>query len=210
MAENKGRVSQTSVTLNDEEFPDSTDWNIRYAAYASRLRTIALSAHRYVAYTSDIGESFRPIFPQWIVRAGYSISWMYIIGDVSYITYRAKLKQEGYELPHDWKPWETLPSAAKILPVDASPDWKMVGLERLIFQSVASMGLPAMTIHSLVRHSGTWFNRTFPKNAALRTWGPIAMGLMVVPALPYVFDKPIEHLLAKYVFPNNHGHAKEE
>lgn len=33
---------------------------LRYAAYATRLRTILLSAQRYVAYTSDIGESFRP------------------------------------------------------------------------------------------------------------------------------------------------------
>ena len=35
---------------------ETTDSSVRYAAYASRLRTIMLSAHRYVAYTSDIGE----------------------------------------------------------------------------------------------------------------------------------------------------------
>lgn len=200
---------QKSDPINVEEFPDSTDSNIRYAAYASRLRTIALTAHRYVAYTSDIGESFRPVFPQAVVKLGYGISWLYILGDVSYITYRAKLKQEGYQLPSGWKPWDELSENNKVLKSNVSPDWKMVGLERLIFQSVASMGLPAFTIHSLVKYSGNWFNKQYPKNAMLRTWGPISIGLAVVPMLPYAFDKPIEHFLSKYVFPGNHRHSQK-
>lgn len=30
------------------------------------------------------------------------------------------------------------------------------------------------------------------KNPALRTWGPVGLGLAVVPALPYLFDEPVE------------------
>lgn len=30
------------------------------------------------------------------------------------------------------------------------------------------------------------------KNARLRTWGPVGLGLAVVPALPYLFDAPVE------------------
>ena len=30
------------------------------------------------------------------------------------------------------------------------------------------------------------------KNQKLRTWGPIGLGLAVVPALPYLFDEPVE------------------
>ncbi|BAO39251.1 MTP18 super family [Kluyveromyces marxianus] len=211
MVETDIEITNPGANLtNNEEFPDSTESNVRYAAYASRLRTIALTAHRYVAYTSDIGESFRPIFPPAVVKLGYGISWMYIIGDVSYMTYRAKLKQEGYLLPTDWKPWDKLSDKNKVLQPNAAPDWKMVGLERMIFQSVASMGLPAFTIHSLVKYSGNFFNKQFPKNAKLRTWGPISIGLAVVPLLPYAFDKPIEHFLAHYVFPGNHKHSKQE
>merc|ERR1712000_590971 len=69
--------------------PDSTESNVRYAAYATRIRTIMLSAHRYVAYTSDIGESFRPVAHPNIVRAAYGISWLYILGDVSHEGCRA-------------------------------------------------------------------------------------------------------------------------
>ena len=38
--------------LSDGRAEDTTDTNVRYAAYASRVRTIMMSAHRYVAYTS--------------------------------------------------------------------------------------------------------------------------------------------------------------
>ncbi|SCU82731.1 LADA_0C07580g1_1 [Lachancea dasiensis] len=188
--------------------PDSTDSSVRYAAYASRLRTIALASHRYVAYTSDIGESFRPVFSPLLVRFGYGISWAYILGDVSYTAWVAKLQQEGRYRP-GLRPWDSLPPVDPTEVAQAKavqmPDWKMVSLERMIFQSVASMGLPAFTIHSAVKYSGNWFNKQFPKNAVLRTWGPIGLGLSVVPALPYLFDKPIEHLLDQ-VFQNHPKH----
>lgn len=196
----------------EREIPDSTESNIRYAAYANRLRTIALAAHRYVAYTSDIGESFRPVFPSTAVKLGYGISWLYIVGDVSYVAWVSKLQKEGRYTP-SLKPWDKLPPVNEELvrsgDLDSLPDWKLVGLERAIFQSVASMGLPAFTIHSTVKYSGSWFNKQFPQSAVLRTWGPIGLGLSVVPALPYLFDKPIEHLLAK-VFASNHVHDKLE
>src|SRR6201996_9826960 len=69
--------------------PDTTETNMRYAAYANRLRTIMLSAHRYVAYTSDIGESFRPIAHPILVRSAYGISWAYILGDVGHEGWKA-------------------------------------------------------------------------------------------------------------------------
>lgn len=70
-------------------------------------------------------------------------------------------------------------------------DWRTVMVQRGIFQSVASMGLPAFTIHSLVRYSGVAMKNV--KNTKLRTWAPIGLGLAVVPFLPTVFDKPVEH-----------------
>ena len=63
-------------------------------------------------------------------------------------------------------------------------------VQRGIFQSVASMGLPAFTIHSVVRYSGQALKNN--KNKTLRSWGPIGLGLAVVPFLPVVFDKPVE------------------
>ncbi|KAK0744977.1 mitochondrial 18 KDa protein-domain-containing protein [Apiosordaria backusii] len=195
--------------------PPSTDSNVRYAAYASRFRTILLSAHRYVAYTSDIGESFRPVaHPNW-VRAAYGISWAYILGDVSYEGYKAYLHNQrilnpAIELSSRQKELlgvNAAKDATSQTPIHLPPttpgvvppleDYRTVMLQRAIFQSLASMGLPAFTIHSVVRYSGRAMKDV--KNPTVRTWGPIGLGLAVVPFLPRIFDKPVENAV-EWVF----------
>ena len=159
-----------------------------------------LSAHRYVAYTSDIGESFRPVAHPNLVRAAYGISWLYILGDVSHEGYRAywhnqRILNPSVQLtPHQEKitglpGTVTDPVAAGVVP--PLEDWRTVMVQRGIFQSVASMGLPAFTIHSVVRYSGRAMKDI--KNKTLRTWGPIGLGLAVVPFLPTLFDEPVEN-----------------
>ncbi|PWY66852.1 hypothetical protein BO94DRAFT_579653 [Aspergillus sclerotioniger CBS 115572] len=194
---------------------DSTETPYRYAGYANRLRTILLSAHRYVAYTSDIGESFRPVAHPWLVRSAYGISWTYLIGDVAHEGYKAYLRNrrvlappcEAYkdasDLTHDkiakgmvtgnisgsltggdtLMPWPTTQ-------VPLAEDYRMVMAQRAVFQSIASMGLPAFTIHSVVKYSGRMLKNS--GSVFFRTWAPIGLGLSVVPFLPYIFDEPVE------------------
>ncbi|KAI2636067.1 mitochondrial 18 KDa protein-domain-containing protein [Xylaria nigripes] len=179
--------------------PDSTGSNVRYAAYANRLRTIMLSAHRYVAYTSDIGESFRPVAHPWLVRGAYGISWAYVLGDVSYEGYKAYWQNQRVLNPQIQLSERqqhitglTSPVSADVKPGVVSPleDYRTVMVQRGIFQSIASMGLPAFTIHSVVRYSGRAMKDV--KNKTLRVWGPIGLGLAVVPFLPTLFDQPVE------------------
>jgi fission process protein 1 len=185
--------------------PPSTDSNVRYAAYAARFRTILMSAHRYVAYTSDVGESFRPVAHPLLVRGAYGISWAYILGDVGYEGYKAywhnqRIRNPNVELSERAKrivglsdgPVSTEPG--RVVPLE---DWRVVMLQRGIFQSIASMGLPAFTIHSVVRYSGRALKDV--KNKTVRTWGPIGLGLAVVPFLPTLFDKPVENAV-EFVF----------
>ncbi|KAI9903857.1 hypothetical protein N3K66_000386 [Trichothecium roseum] len=179
--------------------PDSTETNVRYAAYAARARTILLSAHRYVAYTSDIGESFRPVAHPYLVRGAYGISWIYILGDVSHEGYRAywhnqRILNPKLELTSRQEKVTGLPGIA-VNPqqpgtVPPLEDWRTVMVQRGIFQSLASMGLPAFTIHSVVRYSSRAMKDV--KNKVVRTWTPIGLGLAVVPFLPALFDEPVE------------------
>ncbi|MCJ1264171.1 hypothetical protein MMC22_004042 [Lobaria immixta] len=181
----------------------TTDSNLRYAAYASRFRTILLSAHRYVAYTSDIGESFRPIAHPWLVKGAYGVSWAYLVGDVGHEGYKAYLRNQRIIHP-------VVPEVASIKTsnaagktpdglnnhqepghVPAIEDYRSVMVQRAVFQSLASMGLPAFTIHSIVRYSGRALKNT--KNTTIRSYGPIGLGLAAVPFLPFIFDKPVEH-----------------
>jgi len=189
----------------DRSAPESTESNIRYAAYTTRIRTILSSAHRYVAYTSDIGESFRPVAHPTLVRSAYGISWIYILGDVGYEGYKAYLQNQRTLNPQLAlsKRQEQLtglrstdsgdPVLDDIKPGVVTPlnDYRTVMVQRGIFQSLASMGLPALTIHSVVRYSGRAMKSV--KNRRIRTWGPIGLGLAVVPFLPTIFDEPVEN-----------------
>ena len=122
------------------------------------------------------------------------------MGDVSHEGYRAywhnqrTLNPQIQLTPHQEKitglPAEQTVAAS---PGTVSPleDYRTVMVQRAIFQSLASMGLPAFTIHSVVRYSGRALKNA--KNATIRTWGPIGLGLSVVPFLPAMFDEPVEH-----------------
>ena len=163
----------------------TTDSNLRYAAYASRLRTILLSAHRYVAYTSDIGESFRPIAHPWLIRGAYGVSWAYLVGDVGHEGYKAYVRNQrilhpvASEVASTERSNEIIktPNGPNINQepghVPAIEDFRSVMVQRAVFQSVASMGLPAFTIHSIVRYSGRALKNA--KKTTIRTYGPIGV-----------------------------------
>ncbi|KAL8818483.1 MAG: hypothetical protein Q9223_002889 [Gallowayella weberi] len=188
--------------IYDGTAQDTTNTALRYTPYLARARTILLSAHRYVAYTSDIGESFRPVAHPWLIRGAYGISWAYLIGDVSHEGYKAYLRNQ--RILHPGEPGVTSirasdatesppganPVAFKPGHVPAIEDYRSVMAQRAVFQSVASMGLPAFTIHSIVRYSGRALKEV--KNTRVRAYGPIGLGLAAVPLLPYMFDRPVE------------------
>jgi fission process protein 1 len=200
------KASQIATAITNDESETVDEGSLRYAAYANRFRTILLASHRYVAYTSDIGESFRPVAHPFLVRFGYGISWAYILGDVLYFAWTTKMKADGRYTP-GLKPWnlpypEKNAAAAKVYADlhgdhQVDTDWRLAGLKRGIFQLVALMGLPAFTIHSAVRYSSLLFkNSSIP---ALKTYGPVSIGLGIVPVLPYIFDEPCE-IAVDYLF----------
>jgi len=199
--------------LYDGTTGESTDSDIRYAAYASRIRTILRSGQRYIAYTSDIGESFRPVAHPWLIRGAYAVSWIYLAGDVSHEGYKAYLRNQRVLHPElhtaekDTTGNGVVEGLKKVVPgvkegsaitsgqvvpgrVPALEDYRTVMAQRAVFQSIASMGLPAFTIHSIVKYSGKALKDA--KNKSIRTYGPIGLGLAAVPFLPFIFDKPVE------------------
>ncbi|KAG2183341.1 hypothetical protein INT43_006346 [Umbelopsis isabellina] len=149
---------------------DSVDTEARWLGYGARLRTAIRASTRYLAYSSDVGEAFRPIVPPVLVRAAYGISWAYVGLDVGY---------EGYK-SHK-----------------AGNDNAVTGLaafKRGVFQTFASMLLPMATIHTVVKYSAkNVFNQM--KNTKIKTWGPTVTGLAVLPLLPFMYDELVEHIV---------------
>lgn len=172
----KEDVKQELNTLADKDV-DSVDSDVRYMAYGARLRTALRAGHRYIAYTSDVGEAFRPVVPPAVVTAAYGVSWLYLAGDVGYEAYKAHRKGPSpIEAAHFSEPTRI----------------GMIAVKRAVFQSVASMALPAFTIHTVVKQAKKAFVNV--QNPKVKTWGPTVTGLAIVPVLPYLFDKPVEHV----------------
>jgi mitochondrial fission process protein 1 len=69
---------------------DSVDTNARWLAYGARVRTAIRASTRYLAYSSDVGEAFRPVVHPLMVRAAYGLSWAYVGLDVAYEGYKTR------------------------------------------------------------------------------------------------------------------------
>ncbi|KAI8846152.1 mitochondrial 18 KDa protein-domain-containing protein [Chytridium lagenaria] len=145
---------------------DSVDTPARYLGLLGRLRTVVTAQSRLLAYTSEFGEAFRPVVPPHVVSAAYAVSWIYVVGDVGYEAYKVK-NHGGSEM-----------------------DLARTVVERGVFQSLASMLFPALTVHQVV-HQSAKLVRNLPKGH-LRSFGPTILGLSIIPILPTLFDHPIE------------------
>eukprot|EP01114_Cavostelium_apophysatum_P010068 TRINITY_DN2348_c0_g1_i6.p1 TRINITY_DN2348_c0_g1~~TRINITY_DN2348_c0_g1_i6.p1 ORF type:complete len:101 (+),score=20.01 TRINITY_DN2348_c0_g1_i6:481-783(+) len=67
------------------------------------------------------------------------------------------------------------------------------------------MAFPALAIHTQVKV----FGDLFKKMGRFQRWGPTVSGLALLPALPYLFDHPVEYVVNKTfdtVWPTKHHH----
>ena len=84
---------------------------------------------RLAAFTSEVGESFRPLVALWKVRAAYAISWSYVSIDV--------ILRTCDELALRGRTWRVLRTLVFFS----------------AFHTIATMLLPAFLIHAAVHHS---------------------------------------------------------
>lgn len=148
MAESsKNNATAVKVGVNnDESKPNETNQlehdplvenpYLRMTGYAARIGRLLGTAFakgvRYTAYTSDVGEAFRPVVDVRWVRAGYAVSWTYVLTDVALQTKTA---------------------------MDHNRDYVRAGLHAAVFQTFGSMLFPAMIIHTTVHQSEKLFHK---------------------------------------------------
>lgn len=180
------------MSTNNKESATTDDYEMgieRYAAYFARIKPALLAAKRYVAYSSDFGEAFRPLADPNFVRASYALAWGYVSYDVfRYTRHIRQLHQQQQQNNND----------------DLNIKTSEAFVKRLTFHSLASMGLPAVTIHSTVRVAVKAFgppppSTEWPSMPKMKLWGqrwgPTTAGLLVIPLLPYLFDHPVEYVV---------------
>ncbi|KAI8904453.1 mitochondrial 18kDa protein [Gorgonomyces haynaldii] len=146
----------------------------RDLAYLARLRNLVRVGYRYLAFTSDVGEAVRPVVPLGIVNLAYGISFAYVGADVAYHTAWTRDKTSH------------LSNSQELVTRQF--------LERSVFQGLASLFLPAVTIHTLVDQTAKILKRQ-TRNASVLRWGPSLTGLAFLPLLPTLLDEPTEYVV---------------
>ena len=138
---------------------------------AASAKAAAAEGARYVAYSSDVGESMRPVLKPWMVNATYGIA----VGYVGYDAY-AEVRRKA-DLGH----------GNDVLLATCA--------HKLVFHAAVSLALPAVIIHSAVHRSHALFAKeTFAHLPRLVKFGPSAVGLGLIPFMPLV-DPPAERVL---------------
>jgi len=154
--------------IEHHEFHDhfgGLEYALRYAAVMVHS---FLAKGRLIAYTSEVGESFRPVMPLWFVNTAYVVSFAYVGIDIAYDTVTAYLNG------------------------DPSILIARTCLHTSIFQLLASMALPAIIIHQVVHFTQHQLHR-LPKTPYTR-WVPTMIGFCCIPLMP-LLDPPIEHAI---------------
>ena len=128
----------------------------------AKAKAMGAANMRYTAYSSDVGEAFRPVISDWAVKATYGLAISYIAGEVGYTTWREYKKPDGDAL-------RALCHAS-------------------IFQGVASLAVPMVIIHQAVHATQALTKRV----GRFTRWGPTCAGLALIPVLPYAVDHPCE------------------
>lgn len=130
MADKSDESCEVKHILDDDAGPLFDRGPERYMAYTARAaQLLALGGKavakgsRYLAYTSDVGEAFRPVVNPKIVTASYGIAFAYVFGDVALAAYRAK---------------ETGGNVMRTV------------AHQSVFQGLASLALPFLIIHTQV------------------------------------------------------------
>ena len=129
-----------------------------------------LATYRLVAFTSEVGESLRPVVSRWAVGLAYGVSWLYVIIDV--------ITRTLVELKRGNRVCRAL----------------RVMLFFSIFHSVVTMLIPAVLIHSAVNHTQHLLHAASLVPNLVSLWGPTAFGISLIPLLP-LFDPPMEKVL---------------
>mmetsp|Transcript_40276 Transcript_40276/g.96533 ORF Transcript_40276/g.96533 Transcript_40276/m.96533 type:complete len:201 (+) Transcript_40276:22-624(+) len=141
----------------------------RYAGYLRSAGMLFAKFNRYLAYSSDVGEAFRPVLDPIWVKASYGIAWAYIVGDVS------------------WHAWESSRRGR------SNNEVAEVVARTTTFQVLGSLMLPMMIIHTGV-HGAQKLVPRLTRSVSVRKYAPTAFGLSMIPAMPLV-DHPVEGLV---------------
>lgn len=135
------------------------------------------SAVRYLGYANEVGESFRYQFPRFVIPS-YVVAFGYCLADA------AMSGKKSYEFAKE----DNLPTA--------TVDSVVSTVDTLIWQSFASVCIPGLAIHQIVKASRFAVTRSpVAVPVALTTWLPTFVGLGSVPLIIHPIDEFVDVMM---------------
>ena len=128
---------------------------------------------RYLGYANEVGESFKPIFPRFVMPS-YGIAFAYVGADA--IDKTLKAKKDGKDIN----------TVARI------------GVDALLWQTLASVLIPGKFINLVTAGGVKLFQselkviKSLPKS--VRTWSPTMIVIVTIPFIIHPIDHAVDTL----------------
>ncbi|KAJ1494189.1 mitochondrial 18 KDa protein-domain-containing protein [Baffinella frigidus] len=125
------------------------------------------TALRYLGYTNEVGESFRPLVHGRLVAASYVVAGGYVCADAADKAIRA------------WKERSLPEQQRKIFALER-------GFDTLMWQGLASVAIPGLVINRIV-----WAVGKLPLSGKARAVAPTMIGLACIPLIIHPIDNAV-------------------
>lgn len=132
---------------------------------------------RYLGYANEVGESFRPIFPRFVVPS-YVLAFAYVGADTLHKSHTAYLK--GKE-------------AINVV---------TIGTDTLLWQTFASVLIPGKIINIITTNAtracnSKYFTRLIPRH--ISRWCPTLFGLSCIPLIIEPIDRTVDFVMDRSI-----------
>lgn len=132
---------------------------------------------RPTAYASEVGEALRRVTPLWFVNSMYGASILYVLVDTGVSTVSAYKNNEKQVISN-------------------RKHAAIVCADQIVWHTFASMVLPAVTIHTIVKYAGKLLRGT--RYASVL---PAVIGLTSIPFIIHPLDNSVTSVMDKIVRP---------
>ena len=202
------RKKHHTKTLPHPPSPDDTVVDPEYNVFRDSLL-------RYLGYANEVGESFRYQFPR-LVKPSYVVAFGYCLADAVTSGYQA-YNNETLEMNNEKNAMNgsnsgTTTNTATTTET-ATNDTRMFDAtvactDTLLWQSMASVAIPGLVIHQIVKWSRVgiqkmMISQTTKQPTFIMTWAPTMLGLASIPLIikpiDYFVDELMDHTFRRIV-----------
>ncbi|UYV64048.1 MTFP1 [Cordylochernes scorpioides] len=161
----------------------------------STTSTVSYICQLCPGYANEVGEAFRALVPRVLVHGSYALAIAYVLADTM-----DKVKKTQKQLGYSILILRSQVILSMYLPQNhpnsAPSHIACVGLDTLVWQGLASVAIPGLTINRLCATSLWTLQRVAPSlPLVVRKWTTTAIGLGCIPFIVHPIDHGVDRLL---------------